>query len=128
MPWRSWLRRLVRLVRDVVFVNDVAGQAAALSNGESVLVSPGTNLLASRSTSCRPDPAPRPLGGNEPGTFHKGSKLAAEVGGMPGRQVYLVAPAGHAEPHCLVGWATGQVIFQSDFEALHLLSPELSIS
>jgi hypothetical protein len=124
MPLGSSLRSLASFVRDVVLLNDVAGQPAALANGEAVIVGPGANLLASLSASSGgSDPAARPLRGNQPGTVHIGSKLAAEVGGVPGSQVYLVAPAVYPELHRLVGWAAGQVIFQSDFEALHWRPP-----
>jgi len=53
--------------------------------------------------------------------LHKRSKLAAELAGMPGIQVYLVLGAVQTEPHGLIGGTASEIILQMHFEPLHYI-------
>jgi hypothetical protein len=97
-------------VRNVVFVNDVAGQPAVLSHGKSLPLGPGAYHPAALPASCRSGPDPRPLRAHAARVFHEGSQLTAELGSMAGAQVYLVFQAIQAELHRLVGGAASEII------------------
>ena len=120
----SWL---AAAVCQVVFVNDAAWQPAVLGHGESLLLSPRTYLPAALPAGCRPGPGVRPLRPHQARMFHKRSKLAAELGRMPGAQIYLVLRAVQAEPHGLVGRAASQVILKMHFDPLHYLPPNCGL-
>jgi hypothetical protein len=47
--------------------------------------------------------------------LHKRSKLAAELDGMPGIQVYLVLGAVQTEPHRLIGGTASEIILEMHF-------------
>jgi hypothetical protein len=112
-------------MRKVVLVNDIARQPAMVSHGESLLLSPGAYLAASLPARCRPGSGARPRK-QQARMLDKRCKLAAELGRMPGAQIYLVEHAVQAEPHGLVGRAASQVILKMHFDPLHS-SPELRI-
>jgi hypothetical protein len=97
-------------MRNVVFVNDAAGQSAVLGDGKSLPLGPGPYLPAALPASGRSGPGMRPLRAYPACMFHKWSKLAAEFGGMPRAQVYFVVHAVQAELHRLVGWAASEII------------------
>lgn len=94
-----------------------------LSHGESLPLGPGPYLPAALPASCRSGPDPRLLRAHPACMFHKGSKLAAELVGVPGAQIYLVVQAVQAEPHRLVGGAASQIILQAYFDPLHCIPP-----
>lgn len=121
------LKRLAAAVCQVVFVNDVARQPAMLGHGESLLLSPRTYVPAPLPARCRPGPGARPLRPHQARMFHKRSKLAAELGRMPGAQIYLVLRAIQAELHGLVGGAASQVILKMHFDPLHYLPPNCGL-
>jgi hypothetical protein len=110
MSLRRALSRLATAVRDLKFVNDIAGQPAVFGHIEPLSLGPGTYLPAALAARCRSGPRPLPLRANLARMFHKLSKLAPELAGMPGTQVKLVLHPVQAEPHGLVGWAASQVI------------------
>jgi hypothetical protein len=59
--------------------------------------------------------------------FDKWSKLATELGRMPGAQINLVVRAVQAELHGLVGRAARQVILKMHFDPLHYLPPNCDL-
>jgi hypothetical protein len=59
--------------------------------------------------------------------FHKWSKLAAELAGMPVAQIDLVLRAVHAKLHGLVGRAASQVVLKMYFDPLHYFPPNCAL-
>jgi len=87
-PCRSWFRRLDPAAGLLVFLNDVAGQAAAMGYGDALLLGPSAHLSGAFPVRGRSRPGARPPPrAREPGMLHKRSDTAAEIGGVPGIQV-----------------------------------------
>jgi hypothetical protein len=116
---RCPLSRLAAAVRDLEFVNDVPWQPTMFGHSKPLPLGPGTYLPAALPARCRSGPRSLPLRAHRARMFHKRSKLAPELAGMPGAQVYFVLVPVQAEPHGLVGRAASQVILQMHFDPLH---------
>jgi len=87
-PCRSWFRRLDPAAGLFVFLNDVAGQAAAVGYGDALLLGPCAHLPAAFPVrGCSRPAARQPPRPREPGMLHKRSETATEIGGVPGIQV-----------------------------------------
>jgi hypothetical protein len=87
-PCRSWFRGLDPAAGLFVFLNDVAGQPAAVGYGDALLLGPGAHLPgACPVRGCSRPAARRPPPARQPGMLHKRSETAAEIGGVPGIQV-----------------------------------------
>jgi hypothetical protein len=106
-----------------VFLNDVRRQTAVFGHREALPFGPGTNLAAPLPARRRSCPGVRPLLEHDACMFHKWSKQAAELVGMPGAQIELVLPAVHAKLHGLVGRAASQVVLKMHFDPLHYYPP-----
>jgi hypothetical protein len=87
MSLRRALSRLAVAVRDLKFVNDIARQPAMFGHSEPLPLGPGTYLPAALAARRRSGPCPLPLRAHLARMFHKLSKLAPELAGMPGTQV-----------------------------------------
>jgi hypothetical protein len=81
---RCPLSRLAAAVRDLKFVNDIPGQPTVFGHSEPLPLSPGTYLPAVLPARRRSGPRPLPLRARQACMFHKRSKLAPELTGMPG--------------------------------------------
>ena len=92
-------------------------------HGEPLPFGPGTNLAAPLPARCRSCPRARPLQVHHTCMFHKWSKLAAELSGVPRTQIDLILRAVHAELHGLVGRAASQVVLKMHFDPLHYFPP-----
>jgi hypothetical protein len=114
---------LLAAVGKFEFLNDVRRQTAVFGHGEPLPFGPGTNLAAPLPARRRSCPGARPLSVHHARMFHKWSKLAAELAGMPGAQIDLVLRAVHAKLHGLVGRAASQVVLKMHFDPLHYLPP-----
>lgn len=97
------------------------------SHGETLPLGPGTNLAAPLAAGRRSCPGARPLLEHHACMFHKWSKQAAELAGMPGAQIDLVLPAVHAKFHGLVGRAASQVVLKMHFDPLHYFPPNCAL-
>jgi len=81
---RCPLSRLAAAVRDLKFVDDIAGQPAMFGNSEPLPLGPRTYLPAALAARCRSGPRPLPRRARQARMLHKRSKLAPELAGMPG--------------------------------------------
>lgn len=111
----------------VVFVNDVRRQAAMFGHVESLPFGPGTYVAAPFPARCRSSPGAPPLRVHHSRMFHKWSKQAAELVGMPVAQIDLVLRAIHAKLHGLVGRAASQVVLKMHFDPLHYFPPNCAL-
>ena len=119
--------RLLASVGKFVFLNDVRRQAAMFGHREPLPFGPGTNLAAPLPARRRSCPGARPLLEHHARMFHKGSKQAAELAGMPRTQIDLILRAVHAELHGLVGRAASQVVLKMHFDPLHYFPPNCAL-
>jgi hypothetical protein len=125
-PARRWWPALSPVGR-LVLLHHAGRNAPALTDRQAVLLRAGPDITGALPPGRGP---PRPARRSPPraaGVLNIGRELLAERRRVLGAQVNLIIGAVKGKPHCLLGRATGQIVFQHDGYFLRRLPSRPSI-